>query len=70
LANLPGSCPSGILASLTSHSCGGSHGFGASRLFLTVFPFHSNIVSDVKNHHKIDYIFEWSRQAEAIFAAL
>ncbi len=30
-----------ISKSLTAHSCGGSHGFGARWLNLTVFPFHS-----------------------------
>ena len=40
--NLPGpfSGPVVFSGSLAAHSCGGSHGFGAFWLHLTVFPFH------------------------------
>lgn len=42
-SNLPKPKPAQwyISKSLTAHSCGGSHGFGARWLNLTVFPFHS-----------------------------
>ncbi len=39
--NLPGQIIQWLISgSLTAHSCGGSHGFGAYWLRRTVFPFH------------------------------
>ena len=40
---------SGYSASLAAYSCGGSHGFGACWLHLTVFPFHP--VFAVRGNH-------------------
>ena len=52
--NLPGLWnPVVFSETLAAHSCGGSHGFGACWLHLTVFPFHPASPSRANgNHHR------------------
>ena len=46
-----------IAASLSAYSCGGSHGFGAFWLHLTVFPFDP-VIAVRGNHHAYLWITE------------